>query len=456
MTMPDAAGPLRPALTAAGAGIVLTVAVLLLPWMRFAYRSPGGHLVLETTASLVAALVALLVYGRYRRSGALADLFLLCGMSLLSLTALFLVALPAVPGQDSGPVTSSWAALVVRVVAGGLILGAALVPPDRLHRTLRPSRAVALLVIGFLLVAVAALVLAARLPELVAVSALPEASGRPHLAGHPVVIAAQGVNLVCYAVAAVLFTRRAWLTGDDMLSWFGAACVLGAWARVHYLLFPSLYTEWLYTGDLLRLGFYALLLVGAVREILEFWSVQTAVAVGGERRRLARDLHDGVVQELGWIKSELARGGHPALSAATDRALVEARRALSALTEAPDEPLASRVRRAAGELGDRYDVAVVLALDESVSLPEVHHEHLVRILREAMINSARHAESRSITVTLVDGRLTVEDNGAGFDPAHGRPDGFGLTSMRERADAIGAALKISSIGGLGTCVEVVW
>ena len=441
---------------AAGAGLVLTVAVLLVPWMRFAYRSPGGHLVLETTASLVAALVALLVYGRYRRSRALADLLLLYGMSLLSLTALLLVALPAVPGQHSGPVTSSWAALVVRVVAGGLILGAALVPPDRLHRTPGPSRAVALLVIWFLVVAVAALVLAARLPELVAVSALPEASGRPDLAGHPVVIAAQGVNLACYAAAAVLFARRAVQTGDDMLSWFGAACVLAAWARVHYLLFPSLYTEWLYTGDLLRLGFYGLLLVGAVREILDFWKVQTAAAVGGERRRLARDLHDGVVQELGWIKSELARGSHPALSAAADRALAEARRALSALTEAPDEPLASRVRRAACELGDLHDVAVVLDIDESVSVPGMHHEHLVRILREAMINSARHSESPSISVTLVDGRLTVEDNGTGFEPAYGRPGGFGLTSMRERAEAIGASLSINSVGGLGTCVEVLW
>jgi signal transduction histidine kinase len=445
--------------TAAGTvgGLLVTCAVLAMPSIRFAYRDRGGHLVLETVVTMVAALVALLVYGRYRRSGALSELLLVYAMAMLSLTALFLVTLPALLGQDTERAASSWAALVVRLVGGALILAAALVPPERQHWVAQPWREVAVAVAGIVGVAALVLVLAAQLPDVVAVKVGPEESGRPSFDGHPLVIVAQLLNLACYAVAAVVLTRRAARTGDDMMSWFGAACALAAWARVNYLLFPSLYTDWLYTGDLLRLGFYVLLLVGAFREIRAYWEAQAAVAVAAERRRLARDLHDGVVQELGWIRSAVAGGRTaPGVGAAADRALAEARRALTALTEGPDEPLASAVGRAVCEVGDQYDVPVRLSLDESVEVSAIHREELVRVAREAVVNAARHSGSRSVHVVLSAGRLTVGDNGRGFDPAYGNGGGFGLTSMRERADAIGAALSISSAPGDGTCVEVTW
>ena len=51
----------------------------------------------------------------------------------------------------------------------------------------------------------------------------------------------------------------------------GIACALAAFARVNYVLFPSLYTEWFYTGDLLRFGSYLLFLVGAAREVEMYW-----------------------------------------------------------------------------------------------------------------------------------------------------------------------------------------
>ena len=54
---------------------------------------------------------------------------------------------------------------------------------------------------------------------------------------------------------------------DELLRWLGPACALLGFARVNYLLFPSLYSGWLYTGDLLRTAGYACLLVGAAREI---------------------------------------------------------------------------------------------------------------------------------------------------------------------------------------------
>ena len=451
---------MRRTAVAAAFGLLVTVVVLGVPSLRFAYRSTAGHLVLETAVTLVAGLVALLLYGRYRRSSALGELLLVYAMSLLALTALVFVTLPGLIGRDAGETASSWAALVVRLVGALLILAAAVVPSTRVHKVAQPWRE--LVGVGLALVAVGIVTygLASVLPDAVDVTVTAEDSAQPVFEGHPVVFALQVVDLVCYAVAAVAFTRRAQRDGDDMLGWFGAAAALGAWARVSFLLFPSLYTDWLYAGDLLRLGMYVLLLVGAVREIRDYWDAQTSVAVESERRRLARELHDGVVQELGYIRTQTYRpvGPNPldAIGAAADRALDEARRAIHSLAAPTDEALATALRRASNEVGDRYDVPVELALDESVSVSPPVREELVRIAREAVANAARHGQAPAISVALSAGCLEVRDRGNGFDPAQGRNGSFGLTSMRERAAAIDAHVVVESAPGRGTRVRVTW
>ena len=181
-----------------------------------------------------------------------------------------------------------------------------------------------------------------------------------------------------------------------------------------------------------------------------------ARAVEAERRRLARDLHDGVLQELGWVRSALLRGAPAAeLLPAVDRAMTDLREAIAAKA-APDEPLAVALTRAVLGVGDRLGVPITLTLDEAVVVAPAVRDGLVGVAREAVTNAARHSGSSTVRVTLSHRRLTVGDDGGGFDPAYGRPGGFGLTSMRERADAIGAALTITSAPGHGTVVEVTW
>jgi signal transduction histidine kinase len=450
----------RRTVAAAGFGLLVTVAVLGLPPLRFAYRSAGGHLVLETAVTLVAALVALLLYGRYRRQPSLSTLLLVHALSLLALSALFFVTLPAVvrPGFDSA--TTSWAALVLRLAGALLVMTAALVPSDAVRVGVRPARDVVLVLLGVVGVGAVTWALASWLPDAVTVAVSAEESARPTFDGHPVVLFVQVVDLVCYAVAAVVFTRRSANEGDDLLGWVGAAAAAAVWARVCYLLFPSLYTDWFYAGDLLRLAMYLLLLVGAVREIRDYWEAQAAVAVDAERRRLARDLHDGVVQELGYIRSESLRpsddGAMARISASAMRGLDETRRAMTALTASPDEALSTALRRTAAEVGDRYDVPVELSVDETVFVPPDTREQLVRIAREAVSNAARHAGTQVITVVLRPGCLEVGDAGRGFDPSRGREGGFGLTSMRERAEAIGATVDVESEPGRGSRVRVTW
>jgi signal transduction histidine kinase len=79
------------------------------------------------------------------------------------------------------------------------------------------------------------------------------------------------------------------------------------------------------------------------------------------------------------------------------------------------------------------------------------------VAREAIMNAVKHAEASTITVSLeatVDGaRLAISDNGKGFDPEQGSPEGhYGLTMMRERAQVSGGDFHIDSAPGKGSTV----
>ena len=85
-------------------------------------------------------------------------------------------------------------------------------------------------------------------------------------------------------------------------------------------------------------------------------------------------------------------------------------------------------------------------------------EALLRIVREAIGNAARHGEAQSVRVEVRadDGLvLSVRDDGKGFDPASPRrPDSFGLESMRERVETVGGRLAIDSAVGGPTTIRV--
>ena len=189
-------------------------------------------------------------------------------------------------------------------------------------------------------------------------------------------------------------------------------------------------------------------------------------ATAEERRRIARELHDGLAHELAFIASK-TRGttGDTAgaaaqrqLADAADRALDEARRAISVLSSARPQSLANAVAQTAEDLGARLDMEVHLDLMDDIEIPGDVTENLLRILREAMTNAAKHGASREVTVRLErsDGvRLVVEDDGCGFDPqGDSRASGFGLLSMKERAESIGGSLNLESAPARGTRVEV--
>jgi signal transduction histidine kinase len=138
--------------------------------------------------------------------------------------------------------------------------------------------------------------------------------------------------------------------------------------------------------------------------------------------------------------------------------MFEARRAIAALVDETEAPLPALLDAVANEAGDRFDVEVVVEVEGPV--PDVEptmREALVRVAREAVINAARHSGTEEpVRVVLSAGRLTVSDNGCGFDDNDHTGGGFGLVSMRERAAEVGATVRVQSASGTGTTVEVSW
>ena len=192
-------------------------------------------------------------------------------------------------------------------------------------------------------------------------------------------------------------------------------------------------------------------------------------AVERERRRIARDIHDSLAQDLAFIAARVralerdptasVRLDHLAIAAT--RALEHSRTTISTLTRPLDEPLDAALARNATEVAARHGGHAKLRLQAGVVVPPATRESLVMILREAVANAMRHGRAGSVDVSLSQQswlRLRVTDDGRGFDAAAraARPDaGFGLQSMEERAQALGGGLVVRSAPGAGTTIEVV-
>ena len=190
-----------------------------------------------------------------------------------------------------------------------------------------------------------------------------------------------------------------------------------------------------------------------------------------ERIRVARDIHDRLGQWMTYIKLELERlsNSRTVDHAELERLHGDAGAALDELREtlrqlrsgvSDDRPLAVLGRDLVNRFADRTDVAArfrVAHPDQRLPVP-VENE-LLRILQEALNNVDRHAKADHVEVAwTVDGgnyELIVADDGRGFDPDRAiREQAFGVVGMRERAEVIGANLRIDSHPGGGTTVTV--
>lgn len=199
-----------------------------------------------------------------------------------------------------------------------------------------------------------------------------------------------------------------------------------------------------------------------------------------ERRRIAHELHDTVVQDLAALlhRLELLDAALPKRSVEVEAALEEARilarhaqaelRALSRGLRAgvpATEGLAGALRLLAEDLAQYLPGAKVMCEvegDELALTPEAEVT-VLRVAQEALNNIRKHAPGATlVTVDLIYGErgvtLTIEDNGPGFDLADGaslvQAGHLGLAGMRQRAALVGGRLTVTAERGDGTCVRL--
>jgi signal transduction histidine kinase len=439
--------------TAALVGVTATLLVAALGRGRFASFNPSLHVAIETTAGLAGLLAAYLVFFRFRRSAHLDDLLLSCGLALLSVCNLVYGVAPA--ALDRYPTTFEiWGLASGHLVAALVLAFAAFAPGRRLER---PRRA-AWFTLGY------SVIVLAMLAEAVTIVAgeLPIDVGTN--GGKYAALVVELTLAAVFATAAAGFLRRAERSGDELMTWFAVAATLRAFAGVNYALHPTLETGWVYGGDALRILFYCALIAGATREIGRYWQTSREAAILDERRRIARDLHDGLAQELAFISRRVGRMTGSAVASqiarSAERALDESRRVIATLTRPLDEPLDVVLAQEIGDVAERSGTILALSLERGVRVQPDVREALVRIAREAVNNAVRHGGAGLVQVELENGnelKLRVVDDGRGFDAAAAMRksgDRFGLVSMRERTHAIGGVFRVASRPGDGTTIEV--
>jgi signal transduction histidine kinase len=446
----------------ATAGLALTLLFNALRSLEPAYQNRSLHAAKETAAALVLLLVAALLFGRFRRTGRLLDLLALAGVVVLAGKNLVFSVLTAILTETSGGLTT-WRTTGAGMLGAGLLAASAL-SPERVVRDRR--RALAIMTAGCV-AALGVLVVIADLFELpAAFTERPETETElQYLSQDTALLVADVGATLLFLLAGAAFGRRAEQERDELQLWLGMGSTIAGIAYLNYVLFPSAYTDFLYVGDIFRVAAVVVWGIGTFRVISAYQDAHARAAVLEERRRLARDIHDGVAQELSFIASQM-RGLSPReedreaaaeIVESAQRALDESRGAISSLGRPVNEPLHVALARTAEEVTNRLGAQLELDIDEDVAVPPAWEEALPRILREAVANAVRHGHAKTVTVHLRDADgtwLRVTDDGSGFNVANVGDAGFGLIGMRERAESLGGDFKISSEPGRGTSVEV--
>jgi signal transduction histidine kinase len=192
-----------------------------------------------------------------------------------------------------------------------------------------------------------------------------------------------------------------------------------------------------------------------------------------ERRRIGRELHDDTAQSLLLLRLQLemmerdaprplrARLGQSRKIA--EQAIGDLRRTIAALSPAVLERLglASALRQLAARFEKRHAARVRVEIARrTTGLSPGAQEVVYRVAQEALQNIAKHSRATRVNIRLSSAdmsfRLSVSDNGAGFDPESvpGKPLSFGLAGMRDRAALLGGTLAVRSRPGKGATVTL--
>ena len=391
--------------------------------------------------ALGCALVAVLRFSSTRRAR---DLGLFGAALGLAMNSALISALPAALRVPVGP-RAAGASLCGELIFAAMFATASLVGPDRLIAGAR----------FWIAAAVSLAVSVVGVAELGGLVLATIAGGglRADLAGGGgsngvLVVAVIVLAVALQALAALGFARwRRASGGAGTWALMLAACVLAAAG------FERLSAHSWAAVNLLELLASTLMLYAAARGELGARGRAGQAATLAERRRVARDLHDGLAQDLAFIVAnsgalERAMGaGHP-VTVAASRALAISRSTISQLSAPTGANTRQCLETVAHEQQERFGISVAVEVDVERKLEPHARDHMSRIVREAIANAARHGGAKHVLVWLAPCAaglaLRVWDDGSGIGA--GTPgsfvEGFGLRSMRERAASMGGSLSV--------------
>ena len=334
--------------------------------------------------ALSALVSAVLLLAHFRQTRLLRDLLLLVAMATLALTDFAFNALPAYHYETG--IYGAGARMALSVLISGVFVAVAFVPAQR--RVVAGRRLAR--------IAVPAAVCWVALGELVDLIVGPvRAQG---LTGDyaPLSVGMLLAGFTLLVVSAFGFAERQ-RRGDREAGLLAAAVVLMAGADLSRLGLPVVPADWVMPGDVLRIAAYGVLLAASVRMYRRSQRQRAQDALTAERRRIARDLHDGLAQDLAFIAAHSERlaleygADHP-LAIAAKRALAASRGKIVDL-EAADAPTTeAALRQVAAEFRSRFGVDVTVSVDGADRLADGarsdrDRRELVRITREAIANA---------------------------------------------------------------------
>lgn len=469
------------------AACLLVSALVLLQGIHGHWANPAADLVLDTIAGVVSLALTALAWARLRERHVVAAAYQAAAFLALSVAYCIAVLVTLqfaadIASLDTHDNVQTLVFAVARLGAAILFVIAGVFTRRRSYGW----NPVWILVAPTLGVLVAALV--GRYfdppPDALQILTFADGTGLPHVTLFGAVVY---VVTSCLFFVGAYVSRFLWRDGRSVIDgWIAIGLLFAGFAELHSTLYPSAHPGQVSTADLLQLACSACLLAGLAsafrasqRELRtanirlrELRDAEFERAAMEERSRLARELHDGLAQDL-WLAKlrtgELAgmdglpvdarRAAENAV-AAIDVGLGDAREAVAALRSSAhsDSGFCNLVRRAVEDHGDRFGLRVEFTFegDHTARIAPRTQAEILRIAQEALANVARHADATVVGVrlTIRGGRikLRIVDNGRGFAVASAGTDGYGLTSMRERAALIGGRLRIASRPTIGTLV----
>ena len=390
----------------AAAAALATLATTVIWGRGLSIDAPTARASLESLVALCGAVVVGVLIARFTVTRELRDLLLIIATAVLTLASVVGSALPAALALDHGGRVAGTAPWGFLFASAGFWLAAntrsGRLAPARAHLTeqaLSLSLAITLLATAFGAV----------------------------LDGHLVRSTLGCASAALLLSAALLVWQRgsARQAGD---AWLAAGVSMLGIAQLYGASVPRLAPGAVSPSEPACLAGTVLLLLAAAVYEREARVTSARLAVIAERQRVARDLHDGIAQDLAFIAAHagtlpsVGDGEHP-LGVAARRALALSRTAIDDLSDLDGRPLSEALAVLATELSDRFAITVRIDAVAGDGLGVDVRRDLVRIVREAVANAVKHGAASNVTVALDRGPggtvLRVRDDGIGMRRADG-------------------------------------